>query len=234
MLVALGLYVRLAIEETPVFRANQTARAAAGPATGRLPFLDAVRHQPREILLTGGALATQFSFFYMGTAYLTSYGTKTLGFTRPFVLTVGIAAAIAFGIATVTSALYSDRLGRRRVLLAACTVAIFWALALFPLLDTGTHLAFAIGVIVTLTIFGIEYGPCGALLPETFQTRYRYTGAGLGYNLGGVVGGAIPPLIAAPLTEAFGSISIGILLAALAALSVACTWGLTETKDKAL
>ncbi|MFD0000561.1 MFS transporter [Nocardia sp. NPDC127526] len=233
VLVGIGLYMRLAIEETPVFRANQAARVAGQGAPG-LPFLEAWKHQPREILLSAGALATLFSFFYMGTAYLTSYGTKTLGFSRPFVLTVGIGAAAVFGAAIIASALYSDRLGRRRVLLASSGLAVAWALALFPLLDTGSRAAFALGVIVTLGIFGIAYGPCGALLPEMFRTRYRYTGAGLGYNLAGVLGGAVPPLIAAPLSEAFGSIAIGVLLAGLAALSVACTWAMVETKDEIL
>ncbi|WP_245720038.1 MFS transporter [Nocardia uniformis] len=233
VLVAIGLYMRLAIEETPVFRANQAARAIDSAKPG-LPFLDAWRHQPKEILLSAGALATLFAFFYMGTAYLTSYGTKTLGFDRPFVLIVGIGAAVAFGAAIIVSALYSDRLGRRRVLMVSSGLAIGWALLLFPLLDTGTPVAFAIGVVGTLTIFGIAYGPCGAFLPEMFQTRYRYTGAGMGYNLAGVLGGAIPPLIATPLSASFGSIAIGIMLAGLAVLSFGCTYALVETKDKAM
>ncbi|GAB2676189.1 MFS transporter [Nocardia goodfellowii] len=230
VLVGIGLYMRLAIEETPVFRAN----AAAATAPTRLPFLDALRCQTREILLTGGTLAIQFGFFYMGTAFLASYGTKTLGFTRPFVLTVGIASALVFGAAIVVSALYSDRIGRRRVVLYSSGAAVFWALLLFPLLDTRSPVAFAIGIAVTLGIFGLAYGPVGAMLPELFETRFRYTGAGLGYNLGGILGGAIPPLIAAPLASAYGSNAIGVLLAGIGLLSFFCTKALVETKDKAL
>ncbi|MGW0042859.1 MFS transporter [Rhodococcus sp. NPDC003348] len=230
VLVAIGLYMRLAIEETPVFRANQ----AAPQEVRRLPFADAWRHQSKEIMLSAGALATLFAFFYMGTAFLTSYGTKTLGFSRPFVLSVGIASAFVFGAAIIVSALYSDRIGRRKVIMASCVAALVWALALFPLLDTGSPAAFAIGMFGTLTIFGVAYGPCGALLPEMFHTRYRYTGAGLGYNLAGVLGGAIPPLIAAPLASSFGGIAIGVMLAALAVLSFFCTRALVETKDLSL
>ncbi|QBJ95573.1 MFS transporter [Rhodococcus sp. ABRD24] len=232
VLVGIGLYMRLAIEETPVFRAQQAETAASGPRT--LPFLDAWRHQTKEILLSAGALATLFAFFYMGTAFLTSYGTKTLGFSRPFVLVVGIVAAVVFGAAIVVSALYSDRIGRRRVIMLSCVLAVGWALALFPLLDTGSPAAFVIGMCVTLAIFGMAYGPCGALLPEMFHTRYRYTGAGLGYNLAGVLGGAIPPLIAAPLASAFGSFAIGLMLAVLGVVSFVCTKALVETKDRAL
>lgn len=231
VLVAIGLYMRLAIEETPVFRAEQ---AAPQPESTRLPFADAWRYQSREILLSAGALATLFAFFYLGTAFLTSYGTKDLGFSRPFVLSIGIASAVVFGAAIVVSALYSDRIGRRRVIMASCVAALVWALALFPLLDTGSPVAFAIGMFGTLAIFGVAYGPCGALLPEMFATRYRYTGAGLGYNLAGVLGGAVPPLVAAPLAASFGGIAIGVMLAVLAVLSFFCTRALVETKDVAL
>ncbi|WP_213577138.1 MFS transporter [Rhodococcus sp. USK13] len=233
VLVGIGLYMRLAIEETPVFRAVQEAdRADVAPRT--LPLMDAWRYQTKEILLSAGALATLFAFFYMGTAFLTSYGTATLGFSRPFVLTVGIVSAVVFGLTIIVSALYSDRIGRRRVIMISCALAVVWALALFPLLDTGSPVAFAVGVMVTLAIFGVAYGPCGALLPEMFQTRYRYTGAGLGYNLAGVLGGAVPPLIAAPLASAYGSAAIGVMLAGLAVVSLVCTKALVERKDEAL
>ncbi|MFE3290810.1 MFS transporter [Rhodococcus sp. NPDC059234] len=232
VLVGIGLYMRLAIEETPVFRANQAKRDGETPQG--LPFLDAWRYQSKEILLSAGALATLFAFFYLGTAFLTSYGTKTLGFSRPFVLAIGIASAVVFGIAIIVSALYSDRIGRRKVIMASCVAALVWALVLFPILDTGSPVAFAAGMFGTLAIFGIAYGPCGALLPEMFATRYRYTGAGLGYNLAGVLGGAIPPLIAAPLASAYGSFAIGLMLAGLAVLSFFCTKALVETKDHAL
>ncbi|NKT44047.1 MFS transporter [Rhodococcus hoagii] len=232
VLVGIGLYMRLAIEETPVFRAQQASDDTSAPRT--LPFLDAWRFQSKEILLSGGALATLFALFYMGTAFLTSYGTKTLGFSRPFVLAVGIVSAVVFGAAIVVSALYSDRIGRRRVIMISCVLAVVWALVLFPLLDTGSAAAFVIGMCVTLAIFGMAYGPCGALLPEMFHTRYRYTGAGLGYNLAGVLGGAIPPLIAAPLASSFGSFAIGLMLAVLGVVSFVCTRALVETKDRAL
>ncbi|NLV80538.1 MAG: MHS family MFS transporter [Rhodococcus sp.] len=232
VLVLVGLYVRLAIEETPVFRAESAAAASEGKRT--LPFLDALRNQTKEILLGAGALAIMFAFFYMGTAYLTSYATTTLGFDRPFVLVVGIASSLVFGASIVLSALYSDRVGRRKVIMISCGFSVVWAVALFPLLDTGSPIAFVVGMMVTLAIFGIAYGPCGALLPEMFHTRYRYTGAGLAYNGAGVLGGAIPPILAAPLAASFGGIAIGIMLAVLGVLSIACTAALTETRDRAL
>jgi MFS family permease len=91
--------------------------------------------------------------------------------------------------------------------------------------------AIGIGMIITLGLMGLAYGPVGAFLPETFPTRYRYTGAGTSYNLAGIVGGAVPPLVATPLAVAFGSIAVGVLLCALALLSLLCTRALAETKD---
>ncbi|KIQ19244.1 MFS transporter [Rhodococcus sp. MEB064] len=229
VLVLIGLYMRLAIEETPIFRADQAAAAQKVP--GKLPVLEAWHVQKREVLLAAGALASLFSLFYMGTAYLTSYGTKTLGFDRPFVLWTGIVGAVIFGITIALSATFSDRVGRRRVIMVSCAVAVPWSLVLFPLLDTGSSAAYVVAMCVTLSIFGIAYGPTGAMLPELFQTRFRYTGAGLGYNLAGVLGGAIPPLLAAPLTAEFGSIAVGVMLALLSVLSLFCTRALVETRN---
>jgi metabolite-proton symporter len=231
LLVVVGLYVRLSIEETPAFRAAQAQAPLDRPK--RVPFLEAVARQPREVLLSAGSLTMLFAFFYMGTTYLTKYGTNPDGaaLSRPVVLGIGIAAAVVFGIATVAAGVLSDRFGRRRVIMASCAVGVVWALVLFPLLDTDTASAFAIGLMVTLVIFAVSYGPAGSFLPELFSTRHRYTGAGLGYNLAGMLGGAIPPLLAPALSASFGSIAIGVMLSFTAVLSLACTWALTETKD---
>lgn len=169
----------------------------------------------------------------MGTAYLTSYGTRILGFDHPFVLWTGLVDAVVFGIAIALSATYSDRVGRRRVITTSCAAAIPRSLVPFPLLDTGNPVAYIVAMCVMLTIFGIAYGPTGALLPELFQTRFRYTGAGLA-NLAGVLGGAIPPLLAAPLAAQFGRIAIGVMLALLSVLSLACAKALSEIKEASM
>lgn len=235
-LVIVGLWVRLAVAETPVFRekieAQKTAPAAEKPAEQKLPFLDAFRFQSKEILIAAGALASLFSLFYMGTAFLTNYGVGTLELSRNYVLAMGMVAAVFFGLSTAASALWSDRIGRRRVIMTSCALAIPWVMVLFPILNLGGPLAFAVGLFGTLTIFGIAYGPAGALLPEMFQARYRYTGAGMGYNLAGILGGALPPLIAAPLIAGPGAIWVGIMLAGLSAISVLCTYKIIETKNR--
>lgn len=236
VLVLVGLWVRLAVDETPVFKDAQQKKAAV-PATSapvRLPFMDAFKFQWKEMLIAAGALASLFSLFYMGTAFLTSYGTKNLDLSRTYVLAAGMGAAVIFGLATCASAIWSDRIGRRRVIMISCIIAVPWVLLLFPLLELGGPVAFFIGLTGTLTIFGIAYGPAGALLPELFEARYRYTGAGMGYNLAGIFGGAIPPLIAAPLIAGPGALWVGIMLAALSSISVICAYLIVETKNRSM
>ncbi|MGQ0774300.1 MAG: MFS transporter [Pseudonocardiales bacterium] len=231
VLVGVGLYVRLTIEETPTFRAAQRQQP-----TTHTPLREAFTHAPREILLAAGSLSSLVALFYTGTVYLTSYGTSPtgVGLSRDLVLSFGIAAGAAMALSVILSSIYSDRFGRRPLIIASCVGAAVWSLLLFPLIDTRSPVAFAVALIVTLGLLGIAYGPVGAFLPETFPTRYRYTGAGMSYNLAAIVGGAITPLVSAPLAAAFGSFAIGILLGGLALLSLLCTAALAETKDSEL
>jgi MFS family permease len=234
-LVGVGLYIRLKIEETPVFQEDRARRSGAGAHEKKPPpFLDVLRHQAKEVFLAAGVLTVLFSLFYMGAAYLNSYGTTILGLGRPFVLGVGVLASVVFGATTIWSAMYSDRVGRRRIVTGCCALAAVWLLVLFPILDSGSPMAFAAGVVITLGIFGIGYGPVGAMLPELFETRFRYTGAGLGYNLAGILGGAIPPIVAAPLAAAYGGVAVGVMLSAMAVLSLVCTRLVLETKARKL
>ncbi len=230
VLVGVGLYVRLKIEETPVFREARRHQPAA-----QAPLREAFTHAPREILLAAGAVTIMFALFYTGTTYLTSYGTSAAaGLSRMLVLSLGIVAAVAMATGIIVSAVASDRFGRRALIMLSCAAAAVWSLVLFPLLDTRSAMAFTVGVVVTLGLMGLCYGPIGAFLPETFPTRYRYTGTGMSFNLAGILGGAMPPLVAAPLAAAFGSWAIGVLLCALSLLSLFCTKALTETKDRDL
>lgn len=223
-LLVLGLYVRLAIDETPAFRQEK-----ASEAPRKLPLSDAVREHWREILVAGGALTTSFAFFFVGTGFLTSYGSSELGLSRTEVLGLGLPAAAVFGLAVFLSGVYSDRIGRRKVVAGAVLLGIPWSLVLFPLLDTGSPVAFLIGVSGSLAVLGIAYGPAGALLPELFGTRHRYTGAGMAYNLAGVIGGGVTPLLAASFAEAGHVTAIGWLLAGLGVISLLCTLTLPET-----
>ncbi|MGB3483004.1 MAG: MFS transporter [Mycobacterium sp.] len=233
LLVMVGLWIRLSIDETPVFQAHLRNKATQA-APVKLPFADAIRMQWKQILIAGLAMSTVFSMFYTGSTFLTSYGIGQLEFTRTMILGFGMIAAVVLGVVTATACILSDKVGRKKVIASAYGAAIIWSLCLFPLLDTGSPIAFLIGVTVTLSIYGVANGPAGALLPEMFKSRFRYTGAGLSYNLGGIIGGAIPPILAAQIVATSSSMWVGVLLAGLSAVSLLCVLALPETKNNDL
>ncbi|WP_018349734.1 MFS transporter [Longispora albida] len=224
-LVMAGLYVRLKVLETPVF-------AASAPVAS--PLRTVVRHQWRELLLGSGAMVVQYTFFYTATAYCLAYTTTVLGLDRSLVLVLAMAAIAAKGLATWWGAGFGQRYGRRRVLLLSYTGAFCWAFVLFPLLDTADPWLVLLALAGTLGVAGFGYGVMGAVLPELFTTACRYTGAGLAYNLGGVVGGALPPIVATRLQTTHGSSSVALYLAAMAVLSLLCVLKLPETRDRNL
>ncbi|WP_446045431.1 MFS transporter [Streptomyces olivaceus] len=231
LLVVVGLFIRLRIEETPAFAAQ--AKRPRAESDG-LPFKDAVVHQWREILLGAGSLVMAFSLGYIGIAFLTNYGTATLDLPRPQVLGAGMFGNLLNCLAIISGGILTDRFGRRRILLIANIVGIPWALALFPLLDTGGLGAFWVGMSVTFLIAGVGFGVAGSFLSELFHTRYRYTAAGLAYSLAGVLGGAVPPLVAATLIDGYGSLVFGIFLAVYCLVGLLCTLALRETRHREL
>jgi MFS family permease len=231
VLVLIGLYVRLAVAETPAFRqhlanlaeqADREKRVGQQPPPQSLPLGAVLREQWREVLLGGGVLTILLALFYVATVYLTAYGTSAAGtnLSRPTVFELGILASAVLAVTTVTAGVLSDRVGRRKTITIAFAVTVPAVLVLFIWLSGRSATAFALTLAGLLAVYGIAYGPVGAYLPELFRTEYRYTGAGLAYNLGGILGGAIAPIIAGFLAATYGPRAVGILLAGLAILSL--------------
>jgi MFS family permease len=224
VLVIIGLWVRLQIDETQAFK-KELKRA--GPA--RAPFLEALRHQPRQLLLATGTAVVIFPFSYIGATYLTSYGSGTLALPRVAVLAVGILGGLALCLGILITAALSDRVGRRKIITISTVIAIVWSLLLFPVIDNKTVATFGIGVFLTMFISGLINGPAGAFLSEVFQTRYRYTATGLCYSLGSVLGGAIPPIVAAAIIPSFGALIFSLFLCALFLIGLVCVSLIGET-----
>ncbi|WP_145792781.1 MFS transporter [Kitasatospora atroaurantiaca] len=226
-LVAVGLFVRLRITETPVFR-EEAERAEA-------PALDVLREHGRTVLLGGGAIMVGYALFYLTTTYALAYATAGLGAARGLVLGLLMVGAVAKGAAAWFTAGRSDRWGRRRGLQAATVLATAWALVLFPLLETVRTPLVALALVGAMAVLGCLFGPVAAYLPELFPTRVRYTGAALTYNIGGVVGGATAPLVATRLTGAYGTAEpVGWYLAGVGLVSLLCLWALPETRGSDL
>lgn len=231
LLVIVALYVRLSIDETPVFAAEQ-ARQRDGVVPA--PLTELLRTQTMQVLLAAGCMVGIFTMSFLGGTYLLNYAATRIGHPRSLVLTVGVLAGVALMTFTAISAVLCDRYGRRRVILFGFAVALPWAFLVMPMIDTGSPWLFALAIGGMFCIFGTSYGPIASFLPEIFATRYRYTGAGLAFNLAGIVGGAVPPLIAGVLVSTFGAWSVGALMAVFVVVSIASTLALPETKGTAL
>lgn len=254
LLIAIGLWVRLSIAETPAFIQAQAAaeealkrEAEAGDAGDageagsrksreRSPFIDVFRFQAREVLLASGCLVMLFAFFHTSTSFLTSYASdpEGIGLPRTVVLAINMLAAVVLGVTVVLAGWLSDRFGRRRLLIFGFATGTVWALFIFPVISIGTGAAFALAQCLTLLFYACAYGPLGSYLPELFKPRYRYTGAGLGYNIGGILGGGIVPILASAISATYGGTGIGLLLSATGVISLVCAWLLQETRGQAL
>jgi MFS family permease len=229
LLVAIGLYVRLAITETAAFMAREKTTST------RMPVMEVLSTHTGRVALGAGSTMAVFAFFYIGVTYLTSYGTQELGLPRTTVLAMGIIGGLVFAATTIIGAILSDRVGRRKMIIIGNASAIVAGIIAFPILDIGTAWSFGLGLSLVLGVVGIAYGPQGAYLPELFPTHYRYTGAGMAYNLAGVLGGGVVPLIATALVAGLGSsLAIGVLLAGLSVISLLCTLALPHTDAESI
>lgn len=170
----------------------------------------------------------------MGNTYFAMYARTHLNYSREFIWTVGALSGLVSIVSVVISASLCDRVGRRRMMLVGWTGCLLWSFAVIPLIDTGKPVLYAVAIVGIFAINGIGSGPTGAFIPELFATRYRYSGSALSVNLAGVIGGALPPLIAGTLLATYGSWSIGVMLATLTLASLVSTYLLPETRGTKL
>jgi metabolite-proton symporter len=225
VLVGVGLYVRVSISETPVFR-----RAMETQTRARVPALDMVRAYPAVLLLASGGISLAYVLFYTITTFSLSYGTGELGLRNSTLLYATLISVTIMGLAVPVFATLSDGLGRRNLCMAGALLALLWAFPMFWLFDTGNPALSTIAFSVGMLAFAVLYGPMGAYLPELFGTRLRYSGASVSYNLGGVLGGAFAPIIASSLLiVAGGSWAISLYIALMALVSLLCLFFLSET-----
>jgi MFS family permease len=229
VLIAIALYVRMNVAETPVFAAHKNRDAASVT-----PMAALFKNQRREVILAAGSMIGFFTLGYMANAYFMGYAHTHVGFSPNLVLAVGLLGGVVVVIFNAVSSVLSDIFGRRRVIMAALAVGVPWAFVVLPLIDTGNAALFTLAMTGTYAIAASTYGPMAAFIPEIFGTRYRYTGAGLSLNVAGLVGGAVPTIAAAPLQASWGVGSIGLMMAAVVLVSLICTAKLPETKGLAL
>jgi MFS family permease len=223
VLLAVGLFVRSRVAETPVF----TEAASATPA--RPPLVEVLRRHPRALALSIGVGFGAFIAQGTITVFVISYAVRA-GFPRSTVLNALTLSSVVAVVGIIGFSALSDRLGRRPVVLAGAAAMAVWSFLLFPLIDSRSTLLLGIALIVGQGIVhACFYGPLAALYTELFSTRTRYTGASLGYQIAGIGAGLSPVLFASVLAAGAGTLTVSVIMAATCVLSIACVLALRET-----
>ena len=226
-LVLVGLYVRLTITETPVFR-----DALSRQERVRVPMLEVFGSYPRALLVgTLVSLAT-FVLFYLMTVFALSWGTTVLGYSREKFLVMQLLGIVLFAFTIPISAVLAER-GRRRTLLWVTSGIGAFGLLMAPMFLAGTFGA-VMTMAVGLSLMGLTYGPLGTVLSELFPTSVRYTGSSLTFNFAGIFGASLAPYIATWLAKTYGLQYVGYYLSAAAVLTLIALLATRETKDDAL
>jgi MFS family permease len=215
VLVALGLWIRLRLSETPAFIA---AMKAAPPS--RVPLAELLRRYPRQTIGSTFAVVACFAIFYLSTAFALGYGTTILGLARTRFLEIQLLAILFMAIGIIVSGALADRHDPRRVLMGGCIGTIGLAFLLAPMLGSASLLIVFLFLSLALLLMGFVYGPLGAFLPALFPPRVRYTGATVAFNIGGIFGGALAPILAQSLAERGGLAFVGVYLGAAAIISL--------------
>ena len=227
VLVFVGLYVRLTIVETPVFR-----QALSRHERVSVPMLSVFRHHGRVLVMGTMASLATFVLFYLMTVFALSWGTTKLGYTRSEFLLMQQVGVVCFGVTIPIAARLAER-GRRATLIAVTVAIGAYGLFMAPLLESGTTGA-VVSMAIGLSLMGVTYAPLGTVLSELFPTTVRYTGCSLAFNLAGIFGASVAPYIATSLGEKYGLQSVGYYLIVVALLTLVGLLGIRETKDEAL
>lgn len=227
VLVVIGLYVRHRLQETPLFKLAQER-----DNTTRSPLKVVFKENWREILKGTFLMGATYAMFFTLTTWSLSFATTALGFSHSEFLLLLMAAIVEFAVLIMTTSVLADKVGRKKVLMTASVALVIFSLV-FPYFLEGQHNM--VGMLLFLglgfVVMGTLYGPVGAVLPELFPTKVRYSGAGITYNLAAVVGAAVAPTITTWLIAAFGLHYAGMYMFVLAVVSVVA-WVLTpETKN---
>jgi MFS family permease len=230
VLVAVGLWVRLGLSESPVFADVLKTQSAR-----RMPVVDVFRSSARTVLLAAGSYVGISAGGYIVIVYFVSYSTRELGLPLATTLALLLSGALLFAASIVAFARWSDRVGRRRIMQWGCGGLVVWSAVFFPLADTRSLPLIAVAVAGMFLLQGAYIGPQPAVFSELFPTAVRYSGASLSLTLGTILGGALAPAIATSLFSATGdSRLVTVYITALSLVSWLSTLGLEETYRREL
>jgi metabolite-proton symporter len=225
VLVLVGLFIRLSIAESPLFR-----EVAEHDAKVKAPIVDVLRRYPSRVLLAIGARVGVDVAFYTFVLFVTTYVATYLGLPSRYALNAVLIAAAVQVFLIPWFGVLSDRFGRRPVYLFGAVGAAIWVFVFFSLLDTGSFALIALATVVALFFHAAMYGPQASFIAELFPTRVRYTGASMGYQLAGILGGALAPIISVALIDRYDtSVAVSLYVVAVLVLTTVCVLLAPET-----
>jgi len=224
LLVAVGLYVRLKLTETPAF-----LRAIENDERVRVPMFSVFARHARVLVLGMFAALATFVLFYLMTVFSLSWGTSALGYARKDFLELQMIGVLLFAVGIPLSAVAADRHGARAVLIAATIAILAFGVLFEPLFAAGNVTRVLVFLALGLFLMGLTYGPLGTALAELFPTAVRYTGASLAFNLAGIVGASLAPYIATWLATHYGLRYVGYYLSVAALLTLIALIGIRRT-----
>ncbi|MEW2386138.1 MFS transporter [Micromonospora sp. NPDC047707] len=230
VMVAVGLWVRFKVAESPVFE-----QAAQNRQLVRFPVVTVLREFPGRFAIGVAAPVGGLATWYLITAFSVSYGSSAQGIPQAQMILVACATAFTHMVLVPPAALIAERFGRRIPMLIGAAGVAICVVPAFALLETGNALLVGVGFCVTMIPFTLIFALVGAWLAEFFPTRVRYSGASGAFVLAGVLGGGFAPLIGTALLAGGGSpIRLGLYAGALSLISTAALAFAPETRHRAL
>lgn len=227
VLVIIGLYVRISIIESPAFQKIEKQQN-----TVRVPFVEMCTKHLKMLALGSISMVACYTLFFMITVFSLQYATTHGLYSRTEYLLMLSVAILFMALASPISAMLSDRYGRKPILLISYLIIII-AGALFGSAILSDHTGLTL-LYLSFGLFamGLNFAPMGAFLPEIFPTNIRYTGASMTYNLGGILGGSLPPFIITYLMGFDrGIYYVGFYVAIVAVISFLAVYFVKETKN---
>ena len=224
ILVLVGVYVRLRVSESPIFKFMKRAGEEI-----KIPLVTLFGRAWKQILIV--ALSTLFTnvMGFIGLIFMLRYATTTLGFTRSTILTFTIIANLIEIPATLYFADLSDRVGRRTIYLWALAFAIVWGAVFFPLVNTAIPAVVFTAILVARLCIAAIFGPQAALFSELFDTNIRYSGISVGYSISSIIGAQTPAIAALLVAATGGTVILSGYIAAAAVISFITALFLWET-----